>query len=300
MRTERILLHVGTTKTGTSALQKWCNDNRALLLEQGIDYPETSAGSPHKHQELVADLMSGGVDTLMRHVSRDRAPCLFLSTEGLSNHLYDYRPMALQRFREALAGRRVEVFLVHRETSSWLQSLYRQVLVNSTNPAFVYGTALSLEEFSRLPRIRRQMNIPDLIEDLSSAYGAEQVTTCRYEEDWFGTLCDRLGLAGQGLALPRLEGVNLSITADMAELMRQLNALSLPEPERRAMQVLFQNSWKTGHALLAALAAANPPDTLPAEKVGRHLAALVPATKGQRALLEQVTVGTKVKRFKFW
>lgn len=33
-------IHVGPPKTGTSAIQKWCLDNKTLLLGYGIYYPE--------------------------------------------------------------------------------------------------------------------------------------------------------------------------------------------------------------------------------------------------------------------
>ena len=38
----RLLLHIGTHKTGTSALQESLSSHRALLLQRGIHYPDTS------------------------------------------------------------------------------------------------------------------------------------------------------------------------------------------------------------------------------------------------------------------
>tara|TARA_Y100001970_G_scaffold236774_1_gene296770 strand:- start:3782 stop:5620 length:1839 start_codon:yes stop_codon:yes gene_type:complete len=81
-------IHVGPPKTGTSAIQKWCLDNKTLLLGYGIYYPEhdvdpngVSSGnllslfertedgelvySKKKYKKLLKDAKALGVDTIL-------------------------------------------------------------------------------------------------------------------------------------------------------------------------------------------------------------------------------------------
>ena len=44
----RLLLHIGTEKTGTTTIQHFCTDHRRELLAQGILYPRSLGGPGHK------------------------------------------------------------------------------------------------------------------------------------------------------------------------------------------------------------------------------------------------------------
>lgn len=43
----RVVLHIGTHKTGTTAVQQVLNANRLLLADQGIQYPDFGTGADH-------------------------------------------------------------------------------------------------------------------------------------------------------------------------------------------------------------------------------------------------------------
>ncbi|KUF08976.1 hypothetical protein AVJ23_20010 [Pseudoponticoccus marisrubri] len=47
---ERVVLHVGTHKTGTTSIQVTCHENREALADQGLFYPDL--GSPGRHAAL--------------------------------------------------------------------------------------------------------------------------------------------------------------------------------------------------------------------------------------------------------
>lgn len=55
-----IYLHVGNFKTGTSAIQKFCSDNRSSLLESGYDYIRSARPrtTPTNHGKLPLSLAS--------------------------------------------------------------------------------------------------------------------------------------------------------------------------------------------------------------------------------------------------
>ncbi len=244
MVTKRLILHVGMPKTGSSSLQRWSDRNRQKLLENGIDYPEIGNWLDPKHQELVGDLFRAETSSLERFIDRRVADTLLLSTEGLTNHLYDYSPVALASFRKVVAGLRVHVVLVHREPRAWIQSQYKQALTNPTKPAYGYGTSMVLSDFAQLHRNKRLTKIESLIEDVGAAYGAAEVTASRFEEDWFSDVLACLNLNLEYFSMPMADKVNVSISDDMAELIRQLNGLRLDEAQRILILGFFRWSGK--------------------------------------------------------
>lgn len=111
-RKRRLLLHVGLPKTGTSALQRWCYANSGRFLEQNIRYPTPSADTEMpKHQFIVSDLMAGDLSRTARAVAEGDEEGTILTTEGLSNHLYDFRPIGLEKIRELFEAFHLTVFL---------------------------------------------------------------------------------------------------------------------------------------------------------------------------------------------
>ena len=53
----RLILHIGTHKTGTSSLQLFCRNNRKALLEHGIFYPKTSHNALHVFMNSDLDVL---------------------------------------------------------------------------------------------------------------------------------------------------------------------------------------------------------------------------------------------------
>ena len=128
----RLLLHIGTHKTGTSALQESLNSHRALLLQRGIHYPDTSRPPwPHlpKHcstfHAAVSDdpaLQADERDWLLAQARRPGVHTLLISEEGLSEP--DER---LPRFFQPLqAHLDIEVLCSLRRQDLFVEALYNQ------------------------------------------------------------------------------------------------------------------------------------------------------------------------------
>ncbi len=245
----RLILHVGLPKTGTSALQTWCDQNREQLRKQGVDYPVTSDDTVMpKHQYLVGILQTGNLLRLQSELENSDFGTVLLSSEGLSNHLYDFRPAALERFRAMTATYDVFVFLISRNPASWRRSYYKQSVINPPAiPGFHYATSLSLDEFSKLPRVVRLSNVQALREDLKSAFGAKDVWVAHYEEDWMSALRSAVGIR-QADDFKPLANTNVSISDDLIEIIRQVNALGLPDSERASVLSAMQACFATEHS----------------------------------------------------
>jgi hypothetical protein len=197
----------------------------------------------------VTELMAGQLDRTRRTVAASESPRLFLSTEGLTNHLYDYSEEALARFREAVAPRRVTLFLVLREPAAWVRSYYKQAVLNPVVERYHYGTALTLEEFSRLERVRRLTDHAAIVRDAGRAYGAAEVVSAAFEGDWFGALVDALGV-GDASAFQPPERRHESLSDDLIELFRQVNAMGIAPALRQQFFGLMQRAMPSTHSIL--------------------------------------------------
>lgn len=193
-RKRRLLLHVGLPKTGTSALQRWCYANSGQFLEQGIRYPTPSADTEMpKHQFMVSDLMAGDLSRTARAVAEGSEECTVLTTEGLTNHLYDFRPIGQEKIRDLFEAFHLTVFLVRRKPEDWLRSYHKQCAINPRIAEYCYGTGLDIHAFRELPRVRKLMNVPELAQDCAAAFGAKEIVTADYDSDWLARF---LGLCG--------------------------------------------------------------------------------------------------------
>lgn len=102
MHKKRVYLHVGNFKTGTSAIQKFCSENRLSLIEAGVDYIAAArpAANPTNHGKLALSLYrkydrrvpawySDGddfnevADSLRRAMDASECDTLVISTEEL-------------------------------------------------------------------------------------------------------------------------------------------------------------------------------------------------------------------------
>jgi hypothetical protein len=230
-----MLLHVGLPKTGSTSLQKWCHDNRDLLKTGGVDYPATDPVEPApKHQFVVSEMMSGvfkQFEDIVRHA--DQTKKLLLSTEGLTNHLYDFPEESLARFRAILDGWQVMAFMVVRDAEPWLKSLYKQHVLNPPHAGYGYATELPLEEFGRLPRVQRLLDHASLARAVQAKLGANSVTVQRFEQDWFGGFRSWAGLHDIGGHCDAPGHENTSCADEVTELVRLINGMGLP-PHARA------------------------------------------------------------------
>ncbi|MCB5200640.1 glycosyltransferase [Loktanella sp. TSTF-M6] len=138
----RLIIHIGATKTGSTALQHLMDDNRPALLRAGIWYPETGLlrqiDRPSKqagHARFMAEARRGGT-ALRRHILSglaamgDRIHTVILSSEAfflepdstaLARHFPDFD---------------VEMIVYLRRQDEWANAQYAE---------FVAGGAISRE-----------------------------------------------------------------------------------------------------------------------------------------------------------
>lgn len=248
---KKLILHVGLPKTATTAFQFWCYENRNALADFGVEYPVCELGRDvPKHQYIVGELLNRKFHHVERALGECSKPVLVLSTEGLSNHFYDFSSESLESFRELASslGYQVAVFLVSREPASWLRSYYKQAVLNISNSKYEWGTSHTFEDFIALPRVRRLMDTRALCCDMAAGFGGV-VNLSRYEEEWFSDFLNLLEIPSHNFSRPsRVHG---SVDDGLVEMVRQINSMGLNRKLRNSVLAAFQMCFRTDHVDLA-------------------------------------------------
>lgn len=143
-----VYLHIGNFKTGTSAIQKYCSENRKQLQEQGLRYLQSgvSKSAPESHASIPLSYLSEAdkytppwymediaPTKLMTDVRHEIEHCDSKSVLISSEEFYRWATIApestqsiLTRFRENLAGFNVRVIMYVRDPMAFMKSWYNQ------------------------------------------------------------------------------------------------------------------------------------------------------------------------------
>jgi len=138
---QTVVLHIGYPKTGTSSLQWFLHARREDLRRQGVYYPLAGQDSEHAHHRLALALSANPYET----VNPDARAALFadLATEIdrcgcdrvlLSSELFMGRLELIQasaEFARLFEDRDVRVVCVLRSQETFLESLYRQFILDA-------------------------------------------------------------------------------------------------------------------------------------------------------------------------
>lgn len=232
-RRPRFIVHAGTSKTGTTALQRILYDARASLAQQGTWYPpNVDPGNP-KHQTIVRHLREGDVRAFGRYVEAvlaetpDTTQTVVLSAEGIANHWWDFPAIskaALERFARAFD---VELWLCFRDPESYLVSLCAQLIRNP--PALlVEGKDLGLGEMLEDPWFTRHADYLGLTYQMRGVFGAQTIRAFEYAPGEAQSIAARIGVS-EPVAAPAL---NAALRAAGVALTRIVNRYPLEVAER--------------------------------------------------------------------
>lgn len=239
----RLSLHIGHFKTGTSAIQSWCSENAAHLLQYGLLYPASgrAVNNPTTHAGLSLELYrkcggtppgwyteTGPMATFEKIVDEIRAESMrfpdhdvLVSTEELWR-LAQFKSSVEARglLLEAFDGFDINIIMYIREPFEWLNSWYNQA---QKDPVY----ALSFIDYL--------LELPDSYLDPWIVYrywadvlGEEKVTVCRYGETGRSHLQGFLSACGfPSIPVPAVpEDPNPALDLDVMESLRLWKVLS--------------------------------------------------------------------------
>lgn len=188
----KIILHAGTPKTGTTALQFLLDEKHDELLSQGVLYPKYYLDiNPPKHQWLVKLLNQNNFDGIFSYLEKilneaeeKGVKKIFLSTEGIYNHWWDFSSEAKEVLKLISKYFNFELYIVFREPNSFLESFYKQNLKNpQNNSAKCYGKDMLFEEMIKDEWFIKHIDYLSFIQECEVLFGKECIKVFTYSND---------------------------------------------------------------------------------------------------------------------
>lgn len=248
----KVLLHIGSEKTGTTSIQHWAAANRAPLAARGILYPAAPGECPTPRPEPnhvglalavserarrpdlldmlglpdAAAAAAFGVrleQRLAQEIAASGCGTLLLSNEHLSSRLQEEAEVAaLRALVERAAGAAVEwrVVLYHRRQDEMIGSIYAMLVLHGRTEPFRLAAARNDARFD--PRA--------ILGHYSRVFGEAAVSVRPYDRrrmiggDSVGDLLSLLGVDQAEPGFAPLPPENESLSGSALELLRLLNA----------------------------------------------------------------------------
>jgi hypothetical protein len=231
MPQKELYIHIGTHKTGTTALQQFFLQNREVLKQKGIEYPVDVGGDAGHHRlgwsfhkeggrpsnKFPADLKSSEEE--WSSLLRAGGNKILLSSETL----YNCNAENMRHIKEYTVGFQVKFIVYLRRQDSMAASVSNQI------------TKASERKWTDYEKLPYKMNYIDCLEILEKTFGKENVIVRPYEKQQFyaGTIfADFLHYVfGQELTeefqIPEGD-INSRLHPIILEYKRLLNHLPIP------------------------------------------------------------------------
>jgi hypothetical protein len=185
-----VLLHIGTHKTGSTAIQRFLANNRTLLPAAGVYVPlsavqpEIPAGHHALPIILGSDAPAPALANLERELRSVSSPLVVISAEDLST--FGARPDRLAMLAQTFerAGFATKILVYVRAQGPWIESMYGEI-VRQPQPAPAFGefldTTLALGGY---PDTNGALLVPfaytELLKPFAAQFGAGNVIARAY------------------------------------------------------------------------------------------------------------------------
>jgi glycosyltransferase involved in cell wall biosynthesis len=260
----KLILHIGSSKSGSTFLQHFCDLNRSQLLEQGIWYPEFGQfwqeARPHKqagHSKFIQAAQKKDLSLLQRLGCASKLfdqpiHTILLSSEAF--FLMD-RPARLIKY---LDGFDVSVLVYLRRQDEWANSQYCEFVAGGA----IGKISLDIEEWLVDEKTIYRMSYDKILATWSDLLGRDKVLVRRYGKQYFehGDLSldflQALGISGDtDFVQPKADRHNASVMSRRhVNLMQRFNALEFESSDHyfnfvdRAESGLRELGLTTGQA----------------------------------------------------
>lgn len=253
----KLILHVGLPKTATSAIQTELYESRDLLISHDVIYPnEFLKPNPPKHQKLVKSFYQSELSEMVKCLEKYKNMTLIFSTEGLTNHFYDFPQSTFDAFKKITKNIEVTIVYVNRELDDWLKSYYSQAVFNpQSKKVSYYGTDYLYEEFIKLDRVIELSDTKQLKSDLINNFTPSKFIELTYSKNIVDDFYKALNLPRKKII--KSKQVNYSPPIWSVELMRQINQMTKSEIERGYWKNIIKEVTQSQHNMLNQLSIKN-------------------------------------------
>lgn len=240
-RKHRLILHAGTSKTGSTSLQTYLDHHRTALKAAGFLYPLEGVreGWMPKHQWLVNAIIDEDRAEFDRRMQAVLAECdasthtILLSTEGIANHWWDFSSGGLSMIAALRQQFDVSCWIWFREPQAFFKSYYLQIMNNGRHPRFqAYGQDWSPLEMLNTPWVAKHLDYASLLNSIGQLLGEDEIYPFAYTTDIIRDLRRLLPVP-----LPYEPGLKVNTTTTTSTglaLLRLVNRLATTHEKKQA------------------------------------------------------------------
>jgi len=250
MHNAELTIHFGMPKCGSTALQLHFWKHRKWLQERNILYPELIDNETEpKQQFMVSQLLDNGINFDLFNSFEDNRSNILLSAEGLTNHLYDFPQKNLDNAHTYFSNRKTVGFVIYRPRESWIKSYYTQCILNPPSKvAQQFATALTLADFSLLPKVSALADYKQVSLDLKKYFGLSRLVEFELSANLLKEIESKLGIPHP--IESTLTRSNTSPAAHIVEIIRQLNSFEDIISQRNVWMAAIQEWSGTQNAIM--------------------------------------------------
>ena len=242
--TKKLILHIGTQKTGTTSIQNFLGANAALLAEQGIGYPldlggfRTVAKERNAHvldraavvrarakseKEEDERLIPGHMQRLRAHIAAHDT--LLLSDERIWSDGATYKKYwkSLRAITDELGFDEVRIVLYRRRQDRYYESRWNQMVKATTT-----RTQSAPDMLEALPRYARANFYGEYLKKAEKYFGRDNITVRIFERPKLvnGDAVDDF-VAAAGIEIDeryvRPTDANPSLTCNLVQIKQWVN-----------------------------------------------------------------------------
>ena len=228
---QRVVLHVGAMKSGTSYLQHLMLANRSLLEQRGVFLPgqrwrdQVSAVADVLDRKRVAKAPEPGAWKALVDEIASRDGVALISMEFLG-------PAGLKRIAgvvESFPPGTVDVVVTARDLNRSIPAMWQESLKNGRSFTFEEYLAAVREHDGPGKSFWREQTVAAMCRRWSEVVGIQHVTLVTVPRpgaprtELWRRFCVAVGMDGEGVTTP--QAANESLGAASTEVMRRLNAM---------------------------------------------------------------------------
>ncbi|MEI8148785.1 MAG: hypothetical protein WCG62_06870 [Actinomycetes bacterium] len=187
---KHLIFHVGTHKTGTTSIQTMMGAHREFFETQGVLFPYAGHVRNGGHHNIAWELNGdagydpqlGTLADLATELAATTLSSVILSSEDFE--FWHLRPDLLAQIKHVAegAGFSVEVLLVLRPVTEYVESLYKELLKHglSVSRRTFVETIATTGAYPFRERTYR-FDYAEMVQGFQAAFGAEHVYVLEYE-----------------------------------------------------------------------------------------------------------------------
>jgi len=240
----KLILHVGTPKTGTTSLQSYFDKKQSKLRRKGILYPHNLEKLKHptapRHHWFERNLVSENFDYFLENFKniiaqvQQNTHTIILSSEGIYNHWWDFSDESKSAISQLGDLFDTQVWGWFREPLEFVESYYKQCIRNpKIEGNLCYGRDLSIEQMLDIEWFARHLDYQGFVEQCEGILGEHTVSAFEYKGDVVREVLEKLGLnTPHDNPTPRQ---NKSLNNQTLALLRSINCFDLSAKDKELL-----------------------------------------------------------------